>query len=94
MQFRPNTLVRRVDLPGSRVRDEMIFFNPEIGEYSAIGEVGIEIWEFLGDSERSVTEICDHLVLSFEVDRETCEKDVSEFLEQLEKAGLLDKVTA
>ncbi len=94
MKFRPNTLVRRIDLPGSRVRDEIIFFNPEVGEYSAIGEVGIEIWEFLGNEERSVSQICDHLVLSFEVDRETCERDVSDFLGQLEKAGLLDKVSA
>lgn len=86
------TRFRRIEVPGSKVRDEMIFFNPEAGKYSAIGTVGIEIWQLLADRDRSLGEICDHLLAEFDVDRETCERDVSDFVKQMVDAGLLSRV--
>lgn len=85
--------VRRIELPGSKVQDEMIFFNAASGQYCSIDAVGITIWEFLEGKMPTVIEICDYLLGEFDVDAETCQRDVTAFLARMSDVGLLELVT-
>ena len=81
-------VVRRAELPGSRIDDEMVFFNQNSGTYYGTGLVGAVIWDFL-DSPRSFGQICDHLLAKFEVEQETCERQVRDFLGDMLAEGIL-----
>lgn len=83
-------LISRTEIPGSKIDDELVFFNHETGMYYGTGQVGAEIWEFL-DEPRSMADICDRLLEKFEVDRDTCEKQVHLFIEEMVASGILDR---
>lgn len=83
-----NTRFRRVELPGSRIDCEMVFFDQNAGKYYATGPVGADIWDFI-DSERFFSEICEHLLELYQVDRPSCEAQSKAFLSQLQEAGLV-----
>lgn len=82
------TLVRRIELPGSRIEDEMVFFSQDAGKYFATGPVGADIWEFL-EAPHTFASICEHLLSLYDIDRSTCERHVSAFVAQMEAAGLV-----
>ena len=71
--------IQRGTLPGSRIDDEMVFFDLNSGNYFGTGAVGTKIWEYL-ETPRSFEEICEHLLEFFDVDRAVCESDVKSFL--------------
>jgi hypothetical protein len=50
--------------------------------------VGSRIWELLADP-LTTSEICARLVAEFEVDTDTCETDVVEFVGQLLESDLI-----
>jgi hypothetical protein len=79
---------RNPDLAWTTMDDEVVMMSVERGEYSGLGGVGSRIWELLADP-LTTSEICVRLVAEFEVDAETCETDVVEFLEQLLQGGLI-----
>lgn len=83
------TIFRRLDLPGARIENEMVFVDIDAGSYYATGEVGADIWDFL-DAPRSFEAICDHLLGRYEIDRTTCEAEVRAFLAQLLDAHLIE----
>lgn len=83
-----DTVLRRVELPGSRIQDEMVFFDQEAGKYYATGPVGADIWEFL-DAPQSFAAICEHLLQLYEIDRPTCESEARAFLAQMMEAGMV-----
>jgi Coenzyme PQQ synthesis protein D (PqqD) len=82
------TIIRRVEMPGSRIQDEIVFFDQEAGKYYASGPVGADIWEFL-DAPKTFAAICDHLISTYNVDHETCETEVRSFLGQMLEAGMV-----
>lgn len=84
------TKLQRASLPGSKINDEMVFFNSENGKYYGTGAVGTEIWDCL-EQPKSIHEICDHLLSKFDVDRETCEAQVREFVGELLQGGIVSK---
>ena len=62
-----------------------------VGDLSSIytlNEVGTTIWQLV-DGRRSLREIADGVHETFDVEAEAAEKDTIEFLESLEKAGLI-----
>ncbi|WP_176817130.1 PqqD family peptide modification chaperone [Franzmannia pantelleriensis] len=73
----------------SRVDEDLILFSAEKGMYYGTRAVGNRIWE-LAAEPRQVSDICEHLMEEFDVDRETCQKEVVAFLESLENEGLID----
>jgi hypothetical protein len=91
-EFDPEMIVRRADLLGSRVQDEMVFFDQRAGKYYATGSVGADIWEFLGE-QRSIGAICQHLEAIYEIDTETCKAEVIAFLRAMQDANMVN-VTA
>ena len=82
------TTLRRVEFPGSRIQNEMVFFDPEVGKYYATGPVGADIWEFL-QTPRLVVVIFDHISATYDIDRTTCEAEVRAFLAQMLETGLV-----
>ena len=66
------------------IGDEAVLLSAEDSSVHSLDAVGTRIWE-LCDGEKTVSEIIDQVVSEFEVDRETAEKDVVEFIEELMK---------
>lgn len=86
------TVFRRLELPGSRIQEEMVLVDVDVGKYYATGEVGADIWDFL-DAPRSFEAICDHLLGRYEIDRPVCEAEVRVFLAQLLGARLVEIIS-
>ena len=55
-----------------------------------LNSVGAYIWEQL-NGEKQLTEILEMLLERFDTTREQAEKDILEFIEQVEKKGLVSK---
>lgn len=84
-----NTVVKRhPSLLASQVNDDVVLFSAERGMYYGTQAVGGRIWSLIQD-EMSVSDICNQLLAEFSVERENCERDVLQFLEQLETEGLV-----
>ncbi len=76
------TRFSRAELLGSRVQDEIVFFDPDAGKYYATGSVGADIWELL-EAPKTFSAICEHLLDIYDIDKATCESEVLEFLERM-----------
>lgn len=79
---------RNPDLAWTNMDDEIVMMSVERGEYSGLGGAGSRIWELLADP-LSTSEICACITTEFEVDGDTCERDVVEFLEQMLQSDLI-----
>lgn len=82
-------LHRRTEPLTAEVDGETVMFHPGNGTYFALGSVGSRVWELL-EEPRSVPDLCDQLRTEFEVDEETCRRDVVEFVDQLLDAQLVE----
>jgi hypothetical protein len=60
----------------------------ENGKYYGLDTTGSSIWSLLQNPIR-ITDLIDSLLEQFDVDRETCSRDVLTFLEGLKNDGLL-----
>ncbi|MBX9745654.1 MAG: PqqD family peptide modification chaperone [Hyphomonadaceae bacterium] len=87
-EVKPGTFFQRVELPCSRIDDEIVFFDHNTGKYYATGPVGADIWEFLADRQ-TLSAICDHLMMNYDINRSTCEAEVYEFLREMVDAGVV-----
>lgn len=74
------------DLSGEKV---MVDF--EQGKYFMIKGVGNDIWEMLAD-DVLVADIMDKLLQEYDVTVEQCEKEVLDFLTNLENFGIIEAV--
>lgn len=59
------------------------------GTYFGLDDVGTAIWALLKEA-RPVGEIRDLLVSRYEVDADTCERDLLSFLQRLAAEGLVE----
>ena len=81
---------RNKDVAWRIIENEAILISAEDSMLHSLDEVGTRIWE-LSDGSNTVEQIIDTIFEEYEVDRETAEKDVIEFVTNLasEKLGLL-----
>lgn len=70
---------------------ETVILHEGRGEYMGLQGIGPFIWEQLATSKR-FSELEAILIEHFEVDEDTLKKDLSRFLEQCLKAGLIQLV--
>ena len=93
----PATVVRRAETAVSApIGDETAMMSLEKSMYYGLDDIGSRIWALI-EQPRSVGDLCDTLMAEFEVDRETCQQHVLEFLEELKDEGIvtvLKKATA
>ena len=77
-----STITRNEDLLSGMVDDEAVIMSINSGSYHFINETGRRIWELI-EQPKTVAQICDILIEEFDVDRETCQKDVLQYLKAL-----------
>ena len=65
--------------------------NLKSGLYFGLDEVGAWIWQALKEP-RPAVELCQAVRDRFEVDETQCQAQVLEFLTELEKAGLVERI--
>jgi hypothetical protein len=85
------SLVSRRDQP--LVNDlsdtETVMLDIEQGRYFGLQDVGKVIWDALA-TPTTVDGICDQLIERFDVEIETCRREVSDFLEHLLRHSLIE----
>lgn len=87
-EFDSNTVLKRTELPGNFIDDELVLFNHKSGKYFGTGPVGAEIWRFLAEP-RSFDEVCNHLLQLFDVDQTTCKTQVTSYMSDLMDNGIV-----
>jgi Coenzyme PQQ synthesis protein D (PqqD) len=84
------SIVRRaVDQVSCDMAGEAIVLNMKSGVYFGMEQVAALIWNLV-EKPRSVAEIRDAIMKEYEVDDDTCEKDLKLFLDHLQSAGLIE----
>ncbi|MFC3286336.1 lasso peptide biosynthesis PqqD family chaperone [Litchfieldella rifensis] len=81
--------ISRVKGPlASQVNDDLVIFSARNGMYYGLPRVGNRIWSLI-EHETTVSAICEKLLEEYEVDRDTCTREVVAFLDQLKHEGLI-----
>jgi hypothetical protein len=71
---------------------EAVILHAESGTYFGLNTIGAEIWNLI-QQQRTVGEICEHLLGQYEVGSEQCEAEVMSLLRRLEEEGLARMTT-
>lgn len=69
-------------LVSSQIDGEIVMMSVDNEQYYGLDAVGSRIWELIAQPQ-SVFEVCETLRLEFQVDRDTCQRDVLTFVECL-----------
>ena len=84
-----DTIVRRLDgLVEAQVDDEILALHIDQGICYAFNVTAAHVWNALGEPRR-VGDLRDELLAEFEIDPETCEKQLAEVIELLVAQGLV-----
>ena len=67
---------------------EKVMMVIEKGKYFGLDAIGTCIWELI-QSPSTVKDLTDKLLEEFEIDRDTCQADVLEFLQKMHREGLV-----
>jgi coenzyme PQQ synthesis protein D (PqqD) len=87
--FTPQTIiVRSPDQVSGDLDGRIVLLSIQNGEYYNMNDVGSRIWTLL-EQPMTVAALVDALLVEFEVERATCEKEAGAFLQQLLKDRLL-----
>jgi Coenzyme PQQ synthesis protein D (PqqD) len=78
----------------NQIEDELVALNLETSFYYGVDGVGTQIWRLLIDENLTIAEACAKLQEEYDVDTETCLREVRAFVEQLIDAKLLEPVAA
>ena len=81
---------RNSDLIGAAIDDEMVMMSVEHGQYYGLGGVGPRVWELI-EQPQTMAQLVDTILEEYEVECEVCEKDLTEFLAQMEQLGLVER---
>ena len=87
-----STLVKHsTDQVSCNLNGEVVVLNLKSTLYFGLDEVGACIWNSLQDPKR-ISDICRIVMDRFEVKEEQCRADVLDFLGNLDKAGLIQRI--
>jgi len=70
------------------IDDEAIIVMPETALATVLNQVAARIWELI-DGKRTLGQIVDMIVLEYDVDAATAEKDAQSFVNELTARGLI-----
>jgi hypothetical protein len=76
------------DIVASDIDDEKVMMSIEKGQYYGLDPIATCVWNLM-EKPVTVSDLIDALLLEFDVDRETCERDVLAFLEEIKEDGIL-----
>lgn len=74
---------------GAAVEDERVLLDRDADRYYGLNPVGARIWELVQQPAR-LDELREAITAEFDVDAETCERDLRAFLADLADAGLVE----
>ena len=83
-----NIVQRKKDLLESNIDDEKVMMSLENNEYYGLNSVASRIWELLTEKQ-SISSIVNQLMEEYDIDRENCEKDVLDFIQELNEKNLI-----
>lgn len=73
----------------SKIDDEVVLMSIDSGFYYTLDSVGTAVWYLLSKQPQTIEELISQLMEEYEVDKETCMKDVQEFLEEMASKKLI-----
>jgi hypothetical protein len=79
---------RSQDQVSTRVDDDTVMMNTKKGMYYGLDDIGTDIWELI-DKPCSVSSIIDALKDKYDVDEDTCKKELFDLLAALQKRSLI-----
>ena len=78
-----DTVISQIEeIVASDIDGETVMMSIENGKYYGLDDIGSRIWELI-ERPVKVSDLIDTLLERFDVDRETCERDVLKFLNEL-----------
>jgi hypothetical protein len=78
----------------NQIEDELVALNLETSFYYGVDGIGTQIWRLLIDENMTMAGACNKLREEYDVDAETCQREVRAFVERLIDAKLLETVQA
>jgi hypothetical protein len=82
-----SVVVRDSEPVFTTIDDEVVMLSVRSQTYFGLGVVGSEIWNAI-EKPRRVDDLCTALQQTFEIDAETCQREVLDFLNDLVGRGL------
>lgn len=82
------TYVRKNQIEAAVIGDELGLLNIETGKYYLFDSIATDVWNLL-ETNKSLNEIVNELLCSYDVGKEECERDVKKLLHQLTDSDLL-----
>jgi len=83
------TVISQIEeIVASDIDGETVMMSIENGKYYGLDDIGSRIWELI-EQPIKVSDLIDALLERFDVDRETCERDVLKFLNELNDDKIL-----
>lgn len=76
------------EIDATDLNEEKVMMNLDKGRYFALNPVGSRIWDII-EKEICVSEIVNVLLNEYDIDKESCEKSVINFLRILKDAELI-----
>jgi len=94
MKIKPNitlqsNIQRNPGMVTSNLDGEIVMMSVENGEYYGLDEIGTRIWQLM-EHPIVIENLINCLTNEFEVEREECEEDTIEFLEDLHSRNLIN----
>jgi len=80
-------LAQRPDLGAATIDEVTAVMDEDADAYLLIDAIGSVIWERLAQPVR-MSDLCEELAASYDVDPETCRRDVLDFANDLVRRGL------
>jgi len=85
-----STVVRRSEKQiACDMGGEVVILDLDSGTYYGLDQIGAAIWNAI-EQPASLVAIRDAIMAEYEVDAETCERDVVAFVERMRGAGLVE----
>jgi hypothetical protein len=82
-------VARRPETLSAPVDDELVMLDTRTSTYFGLDRIGNRIWELI-EEPKLVGDICAVLQREFDVSEARCLEDVAAFVEQLERADLIE----
>ena len=83
------SLARSKSAVYTQIDDQVVMLDAERGEYYELDPIGSRIWMLLEDGQ-VMEKLRDALTAEYDVDGETCLRDLAGFLGQLSELGLVE----
>lgn len=79
---------QKEDVDVTELNGEKVMMDLDKGKYFMLNETGSVIWDSINEP-KSISEIIESIINEYDIDRETCESKVLEYLEKLNHEELI-----